>query len=139
MAELEAVRAELDARKSLIESLRGDAKRAQALEAQLEEKRDVISKLEAYIDRHVNTLADLQESVATWKGKYAAPTSTDPTELIEEEPQPLESAEDVSAGHADGTVAINMRKALLEAEKVARSSGGLPSEPRSAFNRAKIR
>jgi len=139
MAELEAVRAELDARKSLIESLRGDAGRAQALEAQLEKKRDVISKLEAYIDRHVNTLADLQESVATWKGKYAAPTSTDLTELIEEEPQPLESAEDVSVGHADGTVAIDMRGALLEAEKVARSPGGLSSEPRSAVNRAKIR
>lgn len=147
MAELEAVRAELDARKSLIESLRGDAARALALEAQLEEKRNVISKLEAYIDQHVNTLVDLQESIATWKGKYAAPTSrssssdpltsTDPTELIEEEPKPLESVEDVSTGHADETVSINMRKSLFEAQKVARSPEGLSNKPRSAVGRSK--
>ena len=136
MAELEAVRAELDARRSLIESLRGDAQRAQSLEVQLEEKRNVISELEAYIDRHVNTLADLKESVATWKGKYAAPTATDLTKLLAEEPQPLESVEDISADYADGTVAIDMSKALFEAQKVARSPGGLSSEPRSAVNRA---
>ena len=43
--ELEAIRAELDARKSLIESLRGDAERAADLETQLEEKRFVSQHL----------------------------------------------------------------------------------------------
>ena len=75
--ELEAVRAELDVRKALIESLRGDAERAQALETQLEEKRDVVSKLEASVDRHVSTLAESQQSVTTWKEKYTSLKSPD--------------------------------------------------------------
>jgi len=75
--ELEAVRAELDVRKTLIESLRGDAERAQALETQLEKKRDVVSKLEASVDRHVNALAESQQSVAAWKEKYTSLKSPD--------------------------------------------------------------
>ena len=123
--ELEAVRAELDVRKTLIESLRGDAERAQALETQLEKKRDVVSKLEASIDRHVNALAESQQSVTTWKEKYASLKSSNPSsdatttpvlpELTVEELQAQKSAEVVGS---DGTVAIDMREFLLEAEQM---------------------
>ena len=102
-AEREAARAELDARKSLIESLREDAERTQALEAQLKEKRDVISKLEGRIDRRVSTLAESQQSVTTWKEKFASLKSRNPSsesiivpKLTEEELQAEESAEDIS-------------------------------------------
>ncbi len=116
--ELEAVRAELDARKTLIESLRGDAERAQALESQLENKRDVISKLEASIDRHVSSLAESQQNVITWKEKYTSLKSCDPSlestiahELTEDEPQAEEISEDLTAE----TTPHDMRKSLLEA------------------------
>ncbi len=121
-AELEAVRAELDARKTLIESLRADAARAQALEAQLEKKRDVISKLEASIDRHVSSLAESQQSVTTWKEKYASLKSRNPSsesaiarELTEEELQAQESAEDINEDLSAETTPHDMRKSLLEA------------------------
>ena len=119
--ELEAVRAELDVRKALIESLRGDAERAQALETQLEEKRDVVSKLEASVDRHVSALAESQQSVAAWKGKYAslksgtsASESTLVRELTDEELQSQERAEDFSEDLTDATTPHDMRKSLLE-------------------------
>ncbi len=119
--ELEAVRAELDVRKTLIESLRGDAERAQALETQLEEKRDVVSKLEASVDRHVNALAESQQSVAAWKGKYASlksgnssSESTLVREVTEKELQAQERAEDFSEDLTDATTPHDMRKSLLE-------------------------
>ena len=40
--ELEALRAELDARKAMIKSLRADQDRVAALEASLDEKREII-------------------------------------------------------------------------------------------------
>ena len=126
-AELEAVRAELDARKTVIESLRGDAERVQALEAQLEEKRVLISKLEASIDRHAGSIAELQQTIASWRAKYAALKSRDPSaesatspalrELTGEELQSLESAEDVSGDLTDATVSVDMRESLLKAQQ----------------------
>jgi len=119
--ELEAVRAELDVRKTLIESLRGDAERAQALETQLEEKRDVVSKLETSVDRHVNALAESQQSVAAWKGKYASlksgnssSESTLVREVTGEERRAQERAEDFSEDLTDATTPHDMRKSLLE-------------------------
>ncbi len=127
VAELEAVRTELDARKSVIESLRGDAERAQALEAQLEEKRAVIAKLEALIDRHAKSIAELQRTAGSWKAKYAAlksrdfatESATSPAlpELTGEELQSLESAEDVSGDLTDATVSIDMRNSLLNIQQ----------------------
>ena len=125
--ELEAVRTELDARKSVIESLRGDAERAQALEAQLEEKRAVIAKLEALIDRHAKSIVELQQTVGSWKAKYATlksrdfavESATSPAlpELTGEELQSLESAEDVSGELTDATISIDMRKSLLKTQQ----------------------
>lgn len=126
-AELEAVRAELEARKSVIESLRGDAGRAQALEAQLEEKRDVIAKLEVSVDRHAGSIAELQQTIASWRAKYAAlktqvpstasTTSPVPPGLTGDELQSLDCAEDVSGDLIDATVSVDMRKSLLTAQQ----------------------
>jgi chromosome segregation ATPase len=126
-AELEAVRAELEARKSVIESLRGDAGRAQALEAQLEEKRDVIAKLEVSVDRHAGSIAELQQTNASWRAKYAALKSREPSagsatspalpELTGGELQSLESAEDVSGDLTDATVSVDMRESLLKTQQ----------------------
>ena len=125
-SQLEAVRAELEARKSVIESLRGDAERTQALEAQLEEKRDVIAKLERSIDRHVDSIAELQQTVVSWRAKYAALKSqnlsaesgTSPAlpELTGDELQSLDSAEDVSGELTDATVSVDMRKSLMNTQ-----------------------
>jgi chromosome segregation ATPase len=126
-AQLEAVRAELEARKSVIESLRGDAERAQALEAQLEEKRGVIAKLEVSVDRHAGSIAELQQTVASWRAKYAALKSREPSAgsatspalpvLTGGELQSLESAEDVSGDLTDATVSVDMRESLLKTQQ----------------------
>ena len=124
--ELEAVRAELEVRKTLIESLRGDAERAQALEDQLEQKRFEIATNEVTINRHTTTISELEQSVTTWKEKYAALKSIDPAaepaiaparpELIVEELPAQEIAEAV--GRED-TVNADMRGSLLEARQLA--------------------
>jgi len=125
-AEFEAVRALLDTRKSLIESLRGDAERAQALEDQLEQKRFEIATNEVTINRHTTTISELEQSVTTWKEKYAALKSIDPAaepaiaparpELIVEELPAQEIAEAVGR---DDTVNADMRGSLLEARQLA--------------------
>ncbi len=133
VAELDAIRAELDARKSLIESLRGDAERSQALEGQLEEKREVISTLETAMDRHVSTIAELKQSVTAWKSQYAAFKSLNPAsksksgtapeapEPAGEQPQAPEVAEDPSEDKLEATSPHNMRESLSEAQQMARS------------------
>ena len=128
--ELEAIRAELDARKSLIESLRGDAERAADLETQLEEKRFVISTLETTIDRHVSSIAELQKSVAASKAQYAALKLNDSSpasaiaaalpELTDADLQAEEVVEDVSGDLKDPTTPVDMRESLLAAEQTAR-------------------
>lgn len=125
-AEFEAVRALLDTRKSLIESLRGDAERAQALEDQLEQKRFEIATNEITINRHTTTISELEQSVTTWKEKYAALKSIDPAaepaiapalpELIVEELPAQEIAEAVGR---DDTVNADMHGSLLEARQLA--------------------
>ncbi len=121
---------------------------------ELEQKRARLQEIEAEVadqshelDARKNLIEELQQTVAIWKEKYTSlnsrnsssepPVSTALPELTEEELQSLESVKDVSADHADGTVAIDMRKALLDAQKLARSPEGLSSAPRSALNRAK--
>ena len=125
-AEFEAVRALVDTRKSLIESLRGNAERAQALEDQLEQKRFEIATNEVTINRHTTTISELEQSVTTWKEKYAALKSIDPAaepaiaptqpELIVEDLPAQEIAEAVGR---DDTVNADMRGSLLEARQLA--------------------
>ncbi len=131
VAELDAIRSELDARKSLIESLRGDAERSEALDAQLEEKRHVISTLETSIDRHVSTIAELKQSVNAWKSQYVALKSLNPSEEtisdpavskpMEKDQQAPERAEPVGEDQTDATTPHDMRDVLSEAQQMART------------------
>jgi chromosome segregation ATPase len=125
-AELEAMRAELDARRTLIKSLRADQDRAHALETSLEEKREVIAELEASLNRHVHTIAELKRNVDTWKRKFQGTTGAGATGtatlpgLTETDVRVIEHLEiAVEAGNSDATVAIDMRRSLLEARRAA--------------------
>jgi septal ring factor EnvC (AmiA/AmiB activator) len=134
-AELEAVRAELEARKTLIKSLRADQERAAALEASLEEKRDVIAQLEASINRHASTIAELKRNADAWKQKYQSLRGGRPGEssvqlqalsdtdirTIEDIDKTIESK--VVENKADATIAIDMRRSLLEARRTAQGHG----------------
>jgi chromosome segregation ATPase len=131
-AELDAVRADLDARKTLIKSLRGDQERVGALEASLEEKREVIAQLEASINRHSNTIAELKRSAEAWKRKYQAAqggagastvtSATVPT-LSDTDMRAIEQLEK-SETKSDATIAIDMRRSLLEARRAAAQGSG---------------
>jgi predicted RNase H-like nuclease (RuvC/YqgF family) len=126
--ELEAVRAELEARKTLIKSLRADADRVAALETRLEEKRDIVTKLEASINKHVETIAELKRSGEIWRKKYHDLRSRDPAATSMEIPalsqtdvaalQQLEQT-DVAGAAPEHTIAIDMRRPLSEARRKA--------------------
>lgn len=119
-AELEAARTELDARKSLIASLRADAERVDALEASLDEKRKIIATLEHSMNRQSDTIAELQRKSDAWKAKYEALKSDGPASTATELPALTTSAieQRVAGGDAlagDQTIAIDMREPLREA------------------------
>jgi chromosome segregation ATPase len=126
-AELETLRSELEARKTVIKSLRADQDRVTALQASLEEKRDVIEQLEASINRHSNTIAELRRSADTWKRKYHALKGDSPTAttsvnlplLSDTDVRVIEQLEKTSGGKTDATIAIDMRRSLLEARRTA--------------------
>lgn len=129
-AELEAVRAELDARKTLIKSLRADQERVSALEASLEGKRDVIEQLEASINRHASTIAELKRNADGWKHKYqalrgnaVAESSTLPA-LSDTDVRAIEALEKSVDIKTDSTIAIDMRRSLLEARRTASQGHG---------------
>jgi chromosome segregation ATPase len=126
-AEIDALRAELEARKTVIKSLRADQDRVAALQASLEEKRDVIEQLEASINRHSNTIGELRRTVETWKRKYQAVKGDSPTattsinlpSLSETDVRVIEQIEKSASGKTDATIAIDMRRSLLEARRTA--------------------
>jgi chromosome segregation ATPase len=126
-AEIDALRSELEARKTVIKSLRADQERVTALQASLAEKRDIIEQLEASINRHSNTIAELRRSVDTWKRKYQAVKGDSPTattsvnlpSLSDTDVRVIEQIEKTSGGKADATIAIDMRRSLLEARRTA--------------------
>ncbi|HUQ52634.1 MAG TPA: hypothetical protein VM692_10455 [Gammaproteobacteria bacterium] len=129
-AEIDALRSELEARKTVIKSLRADQERVSALQASLEEKRDIIEQLEASINRHSNTIAELRRSVDTWKRKYHAVKGDSPTattsvnlpSLSDTDVRVIEQIEKASGGKTDATIAIDMRRSLLEARRTASQS-----------------
>jgi myosin heavy subunit len=97
--EIAALQAELDARKTLIRSLRADADRAKALETLLEEKKRIVETLEASINRHADTIAELKRSAEYWKAKYRnAYGDFGATTTITRSAMP---AQDTAAGHSD--------------------------------------
>jgi chromosome segregation ATPase len=68
--ELEAMRAELAARKSLVKSLRTDAERGKTLKKEVAENREVIATMKESIDRHTRTIAELRRSSESSERKY---------------------------------------------------------------------
>ena len=129
--ELEALRAELDARKAMIKSLRADQDRATALEAGLDEKREIIRQLEATLNRHSNTIIELKRSAEAWKRKYqsakglssTAETSVSLPELSDTDVRAIEELEKTSDAKPESTIAIDMRRSLLEARRTAQGGG----------------
>jgi chromosome segregation ATPase len=119
LAELEAMQAELEARKTLIKSLRADAERTHSLASQLEEKRSIVSTLEASINRHVATIAELKRGADMWKRKYKAlqggDTSTTSTELPAFNASDVTALQQLEAADVEHTIAIDMRQPLREA------------------------
>ena len=111
----------------MIKSLRADQERVTALQASLEEKRDIIEQLEASINRHSNTIAELRRSADTWKRKYQALKGDSPTattsvnlpSLSDTDVRVIEQLEKSSGGKTDATIAIDMRRSLLEARRTA--------------------
>lgn len=130
-AEIEALRAELDARKTMIKSLRADQDRAATLEANLDEKREIIEQLEASLNRHAGTIAELRRSAESWKRKYqalkgessTAATSVNLPSLSTTDVQALERLEQTTDGKPEATIAIDMRRSLLEARRAAAQTG----------------
>jgi chromosome segregation ATPase len=128
--ELKAIQAELDAKTSLIKSLRTDAERSQTLEDRLDEKRATIGELEKSLDSQAATIAELKDSVRRWKDRYGALKSAHDIadSMISTMPDVVAR---VAAGDADSdaetvidkiaerTVAINMRDALQDARDAA--------------------
>jgi chromosome segregation ATPase len=125
--EVETLRAELDARKTLIKSLRADQDRVSALEKALDEKREVIEHLERTINRQSSSIAELKRSADIWKSKYqsvkgessTAATSINIPSLSETDVRAIEHIEKQVDGKADATIAIDMRRSLLEARRAA--------------------
>jgi chromosome segregation ATPase len=125
--ELEVLRSELEARKTMIKSLRADQERVTALQASLEEKREIVEQLEASINRHSNTIAELRRSVEMWKRKYhglrgdspTATTSVNLPQLSDTDVRVIEQVEKAAKGKTEATIAIDMRRSLLEARRTA--------------------
>jgi chromosome segregation ATPase len=124
--ELEALRADLEARKSLIKSLRSDQERIAPLQATLQEKQEIIAQLEAAMNRHSNTIAELRRSVETWRRKYLALKGDSPTAttsvtlpaLSDTDVRIIEQVDKKGGGvNQQATIAIDMRRSLLEARR----------------------
>ncbi|HMB72817.1 MAG TPA: hypothetical protein VKQ06_04550, partial [Gammaproteobacteria bacterium] len=125
-AELQALRAELEARKAVIKSLRADAERFDALEARLDEKRRVNAKLEESLSYHATTIADLKRSAENWRRKYqdlrldaSGEYKVEPT-FTETDMRAIENLQKKGGSLPEHTIAIDMRESLAEAR---RSSG----------------
>src|SRR5262245_9668951 len=124
--EVEALRAELEARKSLIKSLRSDQERIAPLQATVQEKQEIIGQLEAAMNRHSNTIAELRRSVDTWRRKYLALKGDSPTAttsvtlpaLSDTDVRIIEQVDKKGGGvNQQATIAIDMRRSLLEARR----------------------
>jgi chromosome segregation ATPase len=130
-SELEVLRSELEARKTMIKSLRADQERVTSLQASLEEKREIVEQLEASINRHSNTIAELRRTAEMWKRKYNALKGDSPTattsvnlpSLSDTDVRVIEAIEKTGA-KSEATIAIDMRRSLLEARRTAAKGGG---------------
>ena len=115
----------------MIKSLRSDQDRVTRLEASLEEKREIIEHLETSLNRHANTIAELKRSAEGWKRKYHAlksgdsdtTTSTHVPALSDTDVRVMHELEKQAEGRTESTIAIDMRRSLLEARRTAAQSG----------------
>ena len=113
---------ELEARRTMIRSLREDAARAEELQSQLEAKRETIEMLEDSIDQHVQTITELRKSADGWKLKYLAvkgvpvaeieETLTEQPKFTDTEIHALREFDPNADEASDKTVAIDMRDVL---------------------------
>jgi hypothetical protein len=98
-----------------------------SLEARLEERREVISKLEASINRHAGTITELKRIADVWKERYhtlkggasGATTSTEIPTFSETDLRAIEHLNAEGGEKSDRTIAIDMRQSLLEARRAA--------------------
>ncbi len=125
-AELQALQADLEARKSLIKSLRSDQERIAPLQATLQEKQEIIAQLESAINKSSSTMAELRRSADTWKRKYMALKGDSPTAttsvtlpaLSDTDVRVIEQVDKKVGGvNQQATIAIDMRRSLLEARR----------------------
>jgi chromosome segregation ATPase len=123
-SEVEALQADLEARKSLVDSLRSDIERLGPLEEQITEKQSVIVKLEASVNRQAATIAELHQTITTWRRRYSSlkgGQGSNPTtaprlpKLTETDIRALENMP------ADQTMAIDMSESLEEARAASRA------------------
>ena len=87
----------------------------------------VLKELEASINRHSNTVAELRRTADTWKRKYQAIKGDSPTattsvslpSLSDTDVRVIEELEKTPGGKNEATIAIDMRRSLLEARRTA--------------------
>jgi chromosome segregation ATPase len=139
-AEIISLKAELEARRTMIKSLRDDVARAESLEQQLDAKRETISMLEESIEQNVQTIEDLRKSADAWRAKYMASKggpAPDIDDTLTEHPDFTDTEIDAirkleqSGDPSDKTVAINMRAVL---DRVRSRKGPRPAKPVKAGN-----
>ena len=127
-AELEALRADLEARKTLLKSLRSDQERIAPLQASLQEKQEIIAQLETAMNKNSSTIAELRRSAETWKRKYFALKGDSPTAttsvtlpaLSDTDVRVIEQVDRKVGGvNQQATIAIDMRRSLLEARRTS--------------------
>jgi len=128
-AEMQALRAELAARKAVIKSLRADAERFDALEARLGEKVEINSRLEESLSCHATTIADLKRSAENWRRKYqdlrldaSGQFPVEPA-ITETDIRAIEDLQRQGGAIPEHTIAIDMREPLAEARR------GIPQKP----------
>jgi phage shock protein A len=116
----------------MIKSLRADQDRVGNLEASNDEKREIIEQLEASLNRHSNTIIELKRSAEAWKRKYqgvkghssTAETSVSLPTLSDTDVRAIEHLEKTVETKNDSTIAIDMRRSLLEARRAAAQGSG---------------
>jgi predicted RNase H-like nuclease (RuvC/YqgF family) len=112
--------------------MRAAEDRAAGLEPSLEEKREIIQQLEASINRHSHTITELKRGAEGWKRKYqalkggssTAATSVSMPALSETDVRAIEQLEKTMEPKGDATIAIDMRRSLLEARRAAAQGSG---------------
>ncbi len=124
-AEIAALKAELDARKTLIKSLRADSERIVVLEEQLDAKRAIVTTLEESMNRQAQTMDELRRSSEVWKKKYQElkakttnATSAELRAISETDVAALQQLQ-TETDAPERTVAIDMKKSLDEARRKA--------------------